>query len=62
MSLILNDMMGENDDDNSDLSEHARFLTKGNDIFIIYRCCRIKYCTVNIYFDQNLGRIYLKCS
>ncbi|CAH0548764.1 unnamed protein product [Brassicogethes aeneus] len=29
MSLILNDMMGENDDDNSELSEHGRFLTKG---------------------------------
>ncbi|KAJ8932384.1 hypothetical protein NQ314_014695 [Rhamnusium bicolor] len=29
MSLLLSDMMGENDDDNSELSEHPRFLTKG---------------------------------
>ncbi|CAG9769950.1 unnamed protein product [Ceutorhynchus assimilis] len=30
MSIMLSDMMGENDDDNSELSEHARFLTKAN--------------------------------
>ncbi|XP_050315695.1 uncharacterized protein LOC126750200 isoform X3 [Anthonomus grandis grandis] len=30
MSIMLSDMMGgDNDDDNSELSEHARFLTKG---------------------------------
>lgn len=30
MSIMLSDIMGgENDDDNSELSEHARFLTKG---------------------------------
>ncbi|XP_018573329.1 uncharacterized protein LOC108912562 isoform X2 [Anoplophora glabripennis] len=29
MMLMLSDMMGENDDDNSELSEHGRFLTKG---------------------------------
>lgn len=29
MMLTLSDMMGENDDDNSELSEHPRFLTKG---------------------------------
>jgi hypothetical protein len=29
MSLFFPDAMGENDDDNSELSDHARFLTKG---------------------------------
>lgn len=30
MSIMLSDMMGgDNDDDNSELSEHARFLCKG---------------------------------
>ncbi|XP_030755182.1 uncharacterized protein LOC115881714 isoform X2 [Sitophilus oryzae] len=35
MSLMLSDMMGENDDDNSELSEHARFLTKVNGIPVL---------------------------
>ncbi|KAF7272291.1 uncharacterized protein LOC143192698 isoform X3 [Rhynchophorus ferrugineus] len=35
MSLMLSDMMGENDDDNSELSEHARFLTKANAIPVL---------------------------
>lgn len=34
MSIMLSDIMGgENDDDNSDLSEHTRFLCKGKSSF-----------------------------
>lgn len=29
MSYFINDIMGENDDDNSELSDQGRFLTKG---------------------------------
>lgn len=34
MSLYLNDIMGENDDTNSDLSDHGRFLTKGKTVLL----------------------------
>lgn len=52
------EMMGENDDDNSDLSENPRFLTKGNffSAMDVIKCTLIGCNSIaSTYYSKKIG-------